>query len=160
MLLEEDREVAPDSLILSKTLPEHPDLFDFHPIEIARQMTLIDSVMLKKIKLKEYFGQGWMKHKSPNIEILIARFNKMSCWVSSLIVLSDSKELRTMIITQFALIALECLQLNNFMGVLAIISGLTSAPISRLVQTWLDIDSATIKHLEKLKEIVSPANKF
>jgi len=59
-----------------------------------------------------------------------------------------------------ALIALECLQLNNFMGVLEIISGLTAAPLSRLIQTWLDIDSTTLKHLERMKEVVNVANKF
>lgn len=51
-------------------------------IELARQLTLIDFEMFKKIPSEEYFSLGWMKESkewsSPNIAQLISRSNTVS----------------------------------------------------------------------------------
>eukprot|EP01125_Pyxidicula_operculata_P010532 TRINITY_DN3461_c0_g1_i3.p1 TRINITY_DN3461_c0_g1~~TRINITY_DN3461_c0_g1_i3.p1 ORF type:complete len:632 (-),score=133.75 TRINITY_DN3461_c0_g1_i3:377-2272(-) len=82
MLRQEDMEGAPSPIILnelsgSEYSTEIVDLFDFHPTEIARQMTLLDAQYLSNIKPHEWLHQGWMKGKSPNISKFIDRFNQV-----------------------------------------------------------------------------------
>jgi len=136
------------------------DIFEFHPAELARQITLLEGQLMKKIKPHEWLQQGWMKGKSVNIINFINRFNLMSNWVSTVLIVGDTKELRAAVITRFVHVALECVGLNNYNAVLEIITGITSVACSRMIQTWQLVDAATLRHLERLKELVSVANKF
>lgn len=72
---------------------------DFDPIEIARQLTLIDEVVMKDIRPRECFGelshaypayhpgQAWMKKDSdrnaPNIVKYTMWFNEVNRWVQT-----------------------------------------------------------------------------
>jgi len=91
---------------------------------------------------------------------VINRFNQISQWVATVVVLGDTKEVRVTAINQFLLVAKECLHFNNYNSVLGVISGLTSVAVSRLVQTWHGVDGASMKTFEKLKAIVSIEHKF
>jgi len=84
----------------------------------------------------------------------------MSRWLASIIVLTESKEIRATLITRYIQIAMECLALNNYNGILEIVTALTSVASSRLFMTWQLIDPLVMRHLEKLQELVSVANKF
>jgi hypothetical protein len=61
-------------------------LRDFHPEEIARQLTLIEYSLYKKIKPWECLNQNWMKadkeNKAPNIIGMITRFNEVCIAIS------------------------------------------------------------------------------
>jgi len=101
-----------------------------------------------------------MKGKSINIIYFINRFNQMSRWLASLIVLSETKEIRATLITRFIHIAMACLTLNNYNGILEIVTALTSVACARLLHTWQLIDPVVQRHFEKLQELVSINNKF
>jgi son of sevenless-like protein len=77
-----------------------------------------------------------------------------------MIVLSETKEIRATLITRFIHIAMACLTLNNFNGILEFVTALTSVACSRLLMTWQLIDPIVMRHFEKLQELVSVANKF
>jgi hypothetical protein len=136
------------------------DLFDFNPMAIAKQMALHDSLLIKRIQNYEWLGQGWMKQKAPNICAVINRFNEISNWTSTMIVIGATKEIRAMAIVHLVLVATACLELHNFHAVLALVTGLSSTPVSRLLQTWKDVDSDTTRCLDKLKELISINSKF
>jgi len=123
-------------------------------------MTVVDSLMMKKIPNHELHGQGWTKEKSPHITAVINRFNKTSVWASIQVVMGSTVELRVMAITHLVRVAAACLDHHNFFALLAIVAGLTSTPISRLNQTWNAIDYETTKCFEKLKDLVSIHSKF
>lgn len=65
------------------------DVFDFHPIEVARQLTLMDFELYRAIRPRELIGLAWngkrKKIDSPNVSAMIKRFNRMSLWSSTLI---------------------------------------------------------------------------
>lgn len=54
-------------------------ILEFHPLEIARQLTLIESMFFRQIQPRECLNQCWNKDKpnSPNILALIDRFNSV-----------------------------------------------------------------------------------
>eukprot|EP01125_Pyxidicula_operculata_P019968 TRINITY_DN7271_c0_g1_i1.p1 TRINITY_DN7271_c0_g1~~TRINITY_DN7271_c0_g1_i1.p1 ORF type:complete len:959 (-),score=194.05 TRINITY_DN7271_c0_g1_i1:211-3087(-) len=144
------------------SIPTHskPDFFDFEVAEIARHLCYLDHLYIQRISIHEWHKQGWLKGRSPNIVNTINNFNLVSLWVQTLIVLSKTKELRLLVISQWILIAVECLALQDFSALMAIVAGLTATPVSRLKQTWNDLDQNFIKVLEKLEQITSIQNKF
>lgn len=136
------------------------DFLEFHPTELARQLTLIDAELIRKIKPYEWLNKNWLKGKSLNIEHYTDRFNKVTQWVISLVVLATTIEMRVVIITRFVKIAMECLLINNFCGLLEIYLGLTSHVVQRLIQTWAMVDKQTMLLLEKMKDFTNPLNNF
>uniref|UniRef100_A0A6B2L2T1 Ras-GEF domain-containing protein n=1 Tax=Arcella intermedia TaxID=1963864 RepID=A0A6B2L2T1_9EUKA len=161
MLHAEYLEGAPESYpILDFSLNLEYDLLSFHPEELARQLTLYDADLLKRIKPHEWLKKGWMSGKSKNITQFIDRFNLVSNWVSSMIVLGPTKSFRALLIGRFICVGMHCLLLNNYNSVLEIVSGMTSTACSRLLQTWQEVEPGMMRSLERLKELVSPANKF
>src|SRR5690348_1364333 len=76
-------------------IPSNPStplcLLDLDPTEVARQLTLIESGLYRRINPQECLGQAWTKtatrtEKAPNIMAMIARFNQVSRWVATEIV--------------------------------------------------------------------------
>lgn len=51
-------------------------LLDLHPEEVARQMTLIEQNLLRKVELREWLEKE--ESKKPNIMAVIERFNFVS----------------------------------------------------------------------------------
>ena len=53
-----------------------------HPVEVARQLTKIESELYRSIKASELTGQGWTKAnkqvRAPNVLNMINRFNQVS----------------------------------------------------------------------------------
>ena len=74
---------------------------------VARQFTLADFKIFKKIQLSEYFHKGWTKRDkagqvlSANICTLVANFNKMTSWVAGEIVFSRDEKSRLLTIVRF-----------------------------------------------------------
>eukprot|EP01126_Amoeba_proteus_P045868 TRINITY_DN5157_c0_g1_i2.p1 TRINITY_DN5157_c0_g1~~TRINITY_DN5157_c0_g1_i2.p1 ORF type:complete len:379 (-),score=58.26 TRINITY_DN5157_c0_g1_i2:119-1255(-) len=136
------------------------DFLDIHPIEMARQMTIIDSEMFRKIQIQEWLSKGWTKGTSENIIRFINRFNHFSNFVSFMVCIPSSIEVRTIVIEYFLCVAMAALELNNFNAIMEIVSGLTSAPVARLLQTWDVLDREGFKRFEDIKDLVSFSNNF
>jgi hypothetical protein len=66
----------PKSIVPKKT---NFDFMDLDPLEVARQMTLIDSELYRAIRPHECMGQPWNKPNAttfaPNITKMIQRFS-------------------------------------------------------------------------------------
>lgn len=79
------------------------------PVETARQLTLIDHYLLKRIKSAEFFNVGWEKRNkdtdAPNIVNFIARFNQVTGWVATEIVSRKAPKARATVIEFFVDVA-------------------------------------------------------
>ena len=54
------------------------EFLELSPIEIARQMTIVDYFTFRRIHLSEYLNQAWKDpKKSPNIAECVDNFNKV-----------------------------------------------------------------------------------
>lgn len=140
--------------------PWHLDILDFHPIEVARQITIQNSALIRNIRSNEWMQQGWTKGKGPNIVACIDNFNLLSGWSATCICLGHTIEVRSAILKFLIVTGLQCAMLNNFHATLAIVSGLNSAPVTRLLQTWDSLDNNTMKRFDQLKELVSQDKNY
>jgi hypothetical protein len=113
---------------------------DMHPEEIARQITLIEHQLYKAIQPTECLGLKWTKPNknelAPNICKMINRFNQVSVWVATEILEVEDLKLRAVTLNRFIFVAQKCRELNNYNGVMEILSALQGSSIHRLKQTW------------------------
>ncbi|EGG23398.1 leucine-rich repeat-containing protein [Cavenderia fasciculata] len=122
-----------------------PSFIDLDPMEVARQMTLIESDLYRKIDPKECLNQGWNKtdkeERSPNIMAFIRRFNAVSIWVATEVVRAEKIKERVSIVKRFILVAQKCREIGNFNGCMEILSGLQQTSVYRLSKTWEKLES-------------------
>ncbi|KAF0975382.1 hypothetical protein FDP41_005376 [Naegleria fowleri] len=116
------------------------DLLSWPATEIARQETIIDLKIFKKIEANEFYNSGWSDPKykyelAPHISALTDRVNKISYWVQTKILTETNTETRKALFKKFVEIAKESYELNNYSAFFAIISGLQSGPVYRLKET-------------------------
>jgi son of sevenless-like protein len=115
------------------------DILEWPSIEIARQLTLIESDLFKKIEPKECFGLGWSKSNkedlSPNIVAITDRFNKMGFWIRNLFVNERDLKRRQALLLKFVDIIKELREMKNYTSIFQITSALNSAEVHRLKQT-------------------------
>ena len=130
----------------------------WEPIEVARQITLLEHNIFSAIEPKEFFGLGWTKKdkmvRAPNVVHLTEQFNNMSTFVSSDIVKEDNPKKRAVKIKQWINVAWECKNLNNLNGCNSIVSALNNAGVHRLKKSWdnikKDIESTRFQQLNEL----------
>ena len=142
----------------------NPTLLDCHPLEIARQLTLIEADLYRKIVPRECMGLQWSKkdgkQKAGNVLGMIDYFNKVSSWVVSEIVRGETQKARVDAFIFFIKIANKLKELNNFNGCMEILSGLGDASVFRLKNHWTEIPKKYINTYNDLKAIMSSDKAF
>ncbi|EFA85873.1 Ras guanine nucleotide exchange factor [Heterostelium album PN500] len=143
-----------------------PNFIDLDTTEIARQLTLIESELYRKIESKECLGQSWNKQNkdelAPNIVAFIRRFNAVSNWVATEIVRTEKLKERVSVVKRFIIIAQKCRDIGNFNGCMEILSGLQNASVYRLSKTWEKIESKPLlKNIyDELLVLMAQKNNF
>jgi hypothetical protein len=136
----------------------------WHPEEIARQLTLLEYELYRRVQLPELMNQNWTRaaaHElSPNLTTLIAHFNRISQWVQTTILRHIDAKLRARIVTHFVDVAKYLAALQNYDGVMQFMAAFQSASVSRLKKTWAAQSKATLAELARLKDLLSPQSSF
>ena len=139
-------------------------LLDLNPLEVARQMTLIETKLFRNIAPNECNGLAWSKkdakERSPNILKMINRFNQVSDWVVTEIVKPDNPKQRTETLSMFIEIAARCESLNNLNGAMEIISALGNSAVHRLKMHWAELSKKVMASYDSLKEILSSNQSY
>eukprot|EP01133_Synstelium_polycarpum_P017494 gene17494-20872_t len=134
---------APPASIVPKS--RDPAFLDLDTTEVARQLTLIESDLYRRIESKECLGQAWNKNdkedRAANIVAFIRRFNAVSIWVATEVVRAEKLKDRVTVVKRFILIAQKCRDMGNFNGCMEILSGLQNSSVFRLSKTWEKIES-------------------
>mmetsp|Transcript_68 Transcript_68/g.79 ORF Transcript_68/g.79 Transcript_68/m.79 type:complete len:516 (-) Transcript_68:40-1587(-) len=138
--------------ILPKSLDGPLNILDLDPLEVARQLTLIEYEMYNKIQPKECLDQCWNKDgketRAPHIVELIDRFNKRSRWVVTCVVTEEDTATRSKLITHFVAISKCCKELNNYNSMMGIVAGLMGAAVSRLKKSWQAVPKDVVAQFE------------
>ncbi|GBB99424.1 hypothetical protein RclHR1_03520004 [Rhizophagus clarus] len=154
----------PPTPILPKNIKKLKFL-DIDPLEIARQLTLIECKLYNKIQPVECLDKAWSKEEggdiiAANIKAMIVNSNQITGWVAESVLNQSEVKKRCLYIKHFVAVADKCRALNNFNSLTAIISGLNSAPIHRLKRTWEMVNTKTIQTLETLNKIMNSTKNF
>lgn len=135
-------------------------ILDFHPRDIAMQLTLLDFEVFSRIEPKELLGKSWAQAESkerlaPNIIALTNRFNKLCNWVATVIVSENNLRKRASILEHLIRIASKLDELNNFFGVMAVLAGLSQNSVYRLHKTWERLPRSRQVIVENLREMMN-----
>jgi len=127
--------------------------------DAARQLTLLEASIFRKIAHTEFHHLNWKKEDgkkiAPNILKLVERFNQVSYWVATEIVMQSELRDRVACVRRFITIAEHLRDLGNYNGVMEIIGGLNNFVVSRLQATWASLSqryTATFNDLNLLME--------
>eukprot|EP01028_Stygiella_incarcerata_P011015 TRINITY_DN6010_c0_g1_i2.p1 TRINITY_DN6010_c0_g1~~TRINITY_DN6010_c0_g1_i2.p1 ORF type:complete len:754 (-),score=210.62 TRINITY_DN6010_c0_g1_i2:256-2301(-) len=115
------------------------DLFDIDEEEVARQLTLVQHDLLKRISPSEFFDQAWTKpklrHRCANLIQFIQYFDRVHLYFCSMIVGGETVEIRRSRYISCVKLAQHLRRLNNFSGFLILILALFHMSVTRLAKT-------------------------
>lgn len=136
------------------------ELLDVDPVELARQLTLIDYDLFGQIRPAELLNQSWnkpkLKHRSPHVLEMIQRFNTLSKWLCSQILKCESIKERTKVMQHVIHLGRNLLELNNFNSFNAILSAMQNSAVHRLSHTKEACGSKFTKLLDAWTTLMSP----
>ncbi|TRY82684.1 hypothetical protein DNTS_032608 [Danionella cerebrum] len=132
-------------------------LITLHPMEIARQLTLMESEYFRAVQPSELVGSVWMKEdkelNSPNLLRMIRHTTNLTLWLERCIVETEHLEERVAVVSRIIDVLQVFQELNNFNGVLEVLSAINSSPVYRLDHTFEHLPSRQRKVLEEAHEL-------
>ncbi|CAL8318317.1 unnamed protein product [Lota lota] len=161
---QDDAQLKIEDILQMAESPKAECLESLSAMELAEQITLLDHIVFRGIPYEEFLGQGWMKvdktERTPYIMKTSQHFNNMSNLVASQIMANTDVGSRAGAIEKWLAVADICRCLNNYNGVLEIISALNRSAIYRLKKTWAKVCRQTKSLMDRLQKIVSSEGRF
>lgn len=143
-----------------------PNLVDFNGLELAKQLTIIESAIFCNIKPEELLNENYTTKKAhlnlaPNVRQSLLFTNCLSGYViESVLQPKINNKMRLNIIKTWLKVAISCLYLRNFNSLAAIITSLQSHLITRLTKLWEGLSDKYKELYEYLSGIIHPDKNY
>ncbi|CAH2354345.1 hypothetical protein CLIB1423_16S00540 [[Candida] railenensis] len=143
-----------------------PNLLDFNGLEIAKQLTLIESHIFCSIKPDELLNENFTAKRAhlklaPNIRQSLLFTNCLSGYVlESTLQPKINLKMRVNVVKTWLKIAISCLYLRNFNSLAAIITSLQSHLVTRLSKVWVELSVKYKDLYDYLSGIVHPDKNY
>ncbi len=133
---------APESILPAAWLTPHQDLFEVSPVEVARQITLIEFALFAATPLVELHGRGWLTGGAtcPQLMKGIGFFNYLSHAVGMTVLRCPMAAQRAALVAWWLRVAAELRTLNNFSSTVAVMAGFAMSAVYRLSRTWSQVE--------------------
>ncbi|KAJ7205919.1 ras guanine nucleotide exchange factor domain-containing protein [Mycena haematopus] len=117
-------------------------LLDIEPLELARQLTIMESQLYQRIRPMECLQRAREQRTEniDNITVVIQTSNKIALWVADSVLSKEDSRRRAGAVKHLISVADRCRALNNFSTMAAITAGLNTPPIRRLKRTWEQVN--------------------
>ncbi|KAJ9102361.1 hypothetical protein QFC21_002761 [Naganishia friedmannii] len=125
---------------------------DLNALELARQLTLMESKLFCDIKPEQLLEVG--QKKSDSLTAASTVSNQITGWVAESILGEQDLRKRTSLLKYFIKVANRCLDLSNFSTLFAILAGLNSSTILRLKRTWDGLPAKYKQIMDTLRHII------
>jgi RasGEF domain len=130
------------------------DIWFFDSLELARQWTLIDHALFCAIPMCLLLVPRWSEPRNSMAAVpirkFIDRFNAMSLWTTSTVLSQETPDGRAQRYSQIITLMSHLLELHNYNGTMALLTGLQQGCVARLKKT---ISLVPKRSREKLAEI-------
>jgi hypothetical protein len=131
---------------------------------LAQQMTLLDATTFSEIKPEEMLLGNWTRPNkeevAPTLTYLANYFNQWSYWVSTDILNAGSLNGQVQAVKKFISVLHHLFSLNNFNSLMAVMSGLNRAAVSRLKKVWARVPIKFVELFHQLEDLMTPLGNF
>eukprot|EP00002_Diphylleia_rotans_P026308 TRINITY_DN5235_c0_g1_i1.p1 TRINITY_DN5235_c0_g1~~TRINITY_DN5235_c0_g1_i1.p1 ORF type:complete len:1064 (+),score=174.50 TRINITY_DN5235_c0_g1_i1:133-3324(+) len=139
-------------------------MLEVDPELFAKEICMMDFKIFRAIKPTELLNQAWSKpkyrHLARNVHQLIERFNRLSRFVSTVIVSTIKLKDRTVVCSKVYQIAKALRDYNNFNSMFAVMSGLGTSAVHRLKFTKQGISRPLSTDMEQLEGLTKTDKSF
>ncbi|KAI9510606.1 ras GEF [Russula earlei] len=134
---------------------------DFDCLELARQLTIMESKLFCAIQPDEILEGGQEGAKPPvNVRAVTSLSTVITGWVAECILNEVDIKKRTALVKFFIKLADRCMMLHNFATSRSILAALDSSTISRLHQTWMGVSQKQRLQLESVRKLADHARNY
>lgn len=143
---------------------EHLDLLSISPVEIARQITMIESDLFFRVGIPECLKKSWTAvdahSRAKSIVDVISFHNRVTGWVTDSILIQKDILKRAALLSHFIACANEFRKINNFSTMWAVHSALNSASVFRLRATWALLSRSELDTMAQLSQITQASKNY
>ncbi|KAI8584512.1 hypothetical protein K450DRAFT_216708 [Umbelopsis ramanniana AG] len=140
-------------------------LTDIDPLELARQLTILDFKLYSSIRPIECLDKAWSRDDARgdvavNVKSSIEFCNQVTAWVTDTILSQNEIRKRCNVIKYWVQVAERCRQLNNFNTCMAVLSAFDNSAIGRLKRTWEVVGARTQHTLAYIRKLMGANKNF
>lgn len=140
------------------------DVADLDTEDLARQMTLMESNIVRRIRTCEFHKTAWTKRNAaeiaPNLTRAIQLSNHFTNWMVTEVLKLKTFEQMSDLIMKFIKLGKAFQAIFNFSGVMQVVSALNNSAISKLKGAWALIPPKMTSIFEELSNLVSPLGHY
>ncbi|KAI8058987.1 ras guanine nucleotide exchange factor domain-containing protein [Gongronella butleri] len=137
---------------------------EIDPLELARQLTIMDFKLYSRIKPVECLDKNWgqenSQHTAANVKASIEYSNQVTSWVTDSILSKEELKKRSNILKHWIMVAEKCRLLHNYNTCMAILSAFDNSSVGRLKRTWETMSAKTNSTLTGIRRLMGANRNF
>ncbi|GAA5985467.1 hypothetical protein JCM5350_004008 [Sporobolomyces pararoseus] len=143
----------------------HPSVLDVDPLELARQLTIMESRVYCSIRPEELLGSPSSASSSSgkregSVRKMSALSTRLTGWIAETILGETDQKRRTSLVKYFVKLGERLLMLNNYNALFAVFTALNSSTIARLRKTWDGLAPKYRQSLEVLRRATDHSRNY